>query len=59
MSRVYVFNDYGGPETEELIERAVPEPGPGEILVEVRAAGVNPVDCPTRHRAVGPIGARA
>lgn len=44
MSKVYVFNGYGGPDGQELIDRPVPEPGPGEMTVEVRAAGVNPVD---------------
>lgn len=53
MSRVYVFTEYGGPETEALIERPVPEPGPEEILVEVRAAGVNPVDWKIREGLLG------
>ncbi|WP_432560328.1 NADP-dependent oxidoreductase [Granulicoccus sp. GXG6511] len=53
MSRVYVFGEYGGPETEALIERPVPTPGPGEILVEVRAAGVNPVDWKIRAGLLG------
>lgn len=53
MSRVYVFTEYGGPETEALIERPVPEPGPEEILVEVRAAAVNPVDWKIREGLLG------
>lgn len=53
MSRVYVFNDYGGAGTEELMERPVPEPGPGEILVMVFAAGVNPVDWKIREGLLG------
>ncbi|OIJ68707.1 NADP-dependent oxidoreductase [Streptomyces mangrovisoli] len=44
MPKAYVFTRYGGPETEELTEIERPVPGPGEILVAVRAAGVNPVD---------------
>lgn len=44
MSKVYVFSRYGGPEGQELINLPVPEPGPGELGVEVRAAAVNPVD---------------
>lgn len=44
MSKVFVFNRYGGPEGQELIDRPAPEPGAGELGVEVRAAGVNPVD---------------
>jgi NADPH:quinone reductase len=32
---------FGGPEVLETIERPNPRPGPGEVLVRVRAAGVN------------------
>jgi hypothetical protein len=42
--QAYVFTRYGGPETEALVEVDRPVPGPGQILVAVRAAGVNPVD---------------
>ena len=34
----------GGPEVLEWTASARPAPGPGEILVRVRAAGLNPVD---------------
>jgi NADPH2:quinone reductase len=34
----------GGPEVLRLTERPVPQPGPGEILVKVAAAGVNRPD---------------
>ncbi len=44
MARAYGFRDYGGPEVGELLDLPIPEPGPGELLVAVRAAGVNPVD---------------
>jgi NADPH:quinone reductase-like Zn-dependent oxidoreductase len=44
MPKAYVFTRYGGPETEALVEQDRPSPGPGELLVAVRAAGVNPVD---------------
>ena len=53
MSRVYVFKDYGGPETEALLDRPIPQPGRGEILVEVKAAGVNPVDWKIREGQLG------
>ena len=33
----------------ELVERPVPEPGPGEVLVRVAAAGVNRPDILQRH----------
>lgn len=53
MSKVLVFTDYGGPERQELIEREVPEPGPGEIVIQVMAAGVNPADAKMRQGLFG------
>lgn len=53
MSKVYVFTGYGGPETQQLIERPVPTPGPGELAIEVRAAGVNPADWKIREGQLG------
>ncbi len=35
---------FGGPEVLELRDIPTPKPGPGQILVRVRAAGVNPYD---------------
>lgn len=42
--RVVVAERQGGPEVLSVTERPAPEPGPGEILVEVVAAGVNFMD---------------
>ncbi|MFC6158266.1 NADP-dependent oxidoreductase [Kribbella jiaozuonensis] len=36
--------EFGGPEVLRVIEAERPVPGPTEVLVEVHAAGVNPVD---------------
>jgi NADPH:quinone reductase-like Zn-dependent oxidoreductase len=46
--KAYGFIRYGGPETEALLDLPVPEPGPGELLVRVSAAGVNPADWKVR-----------
>ena len=53
MSKVYVFTDYGGAGNQQLIEREAPQPGPGEIGVQVHAAGVNPVDWKRRQGLLG------
>lgn len=44
MSRAVVATDFGGPEVLELIDVPDDPPGAGEIAVDVRAIGVNPVD---------------
>lgn len=44
MTQAVVATGYGGPEVLELVDVATPRPGPGEVRVEVRAAGVNPFD---------------
>jgi NADPH:quinone reductase-like Zn-dependent oxidoreductase len=58
--KAYVFTRYGGPETEALGEVDRPVPGPGQILVAVRAAGVNPIDWKLRagYRPAGATGER-
>ena len=47
--RAFVLTRYGGPESAELRDVPKPEPGPGEVLVKVQAAGLNPVDYKTRE----------
>lgn len=46
--RAFVFTRYGGPEATEMREMSRPLPKAGEVLVRVRAAGLNPVDFKTR-----------
>lgn len=52
MSKAYGFDSYGGPETETWFDRPVPVPGPSELVIEVRAIGVNPVDYKIRGGAM-------
>lgn len=52
-SLVLVARAYGGPEQQALVERDVPAPGPGEVLVRVRAAAVNPADVKRREGLFG------
>ena len=42
--RALRFSRHGGPEVLEVATIDVPEPAAGEVLVRVRAAGLNPVD---------------
>lgn len=42
-------HQFGGPEVLELHEVATPKPGPGQILVRVHGAGVNPYDSYMRN----------
>ncbi len=44
----------GGPEVLTLVERPVPRPGPGQILIRLRAAGVNRPDALQRAGAYAP-----
>ncbi len=44
MSTVVVAAAYGGPEALSVRAEPLPEPGPGQVRVAVRAAGVNPID---------------
>jgi NADPH:quinone reductase-like Zn-dependent oxidoreductase len=39
-----VASAYGGPEVLSVVESRLDDPAPGEVLIEVRAAGTNPVD---------------
>ncbi|MGW7543755.1 NADP-dependent oxidoreductase [Streptomyces sp. NPDC054770] len=49
MPKAYVYTRHGGPETEAFADVDRPVPGPGELLISVRAAGVNPVDWKLRN----------
>jgi NADPH2:quinone reductase len=47
--RAVVYRETGGPEVLQLVERPVPEPGPGEVRVAVALSGVNPTDWKSRR----------
>jgi NADPH:quinone reductase len=47
--RSALYRRTGGPEVLELVERPVPEPGPGEVRVRLQRAGVNPTDWKSRR----------
>jgi NADPH:quinone reductase len=50
-ARKWIAVDFGGPEVLRNIEVDVPDPGPGQVTIDVRAAGMNPADA--KHIAPG------
>ena len=46
--KAVVFDAFGDPDVLHVAEVEVPEPGPGQIRIKVRAVGVNPVDSSIR-----------
>ena len=42
--KAVVFNQHGGPEVLHYEDVADPKPGPGEVLIEVKATSINHVD---------------
>ncbi|MFJ8478150.1 NADP-dependent oxidoreductase [Kitasatospora sp. NPDC094011] len=54
--RAIVQREFGGPEVMRLAEVERPEPLSGEVLVRVKAAGVNPVDVAVRAGAFPLLG---
>lgn len=46
--RAVVLHEYGGPEVLAVERLTLPQPIPTEVQVQVRTAGVNPVDVKTR-----------
>ena len=43
------FSRFGGPEVLEIVDLPDPHPGPGQVRIAVRAAGVNLSDCKKRQ----------
>jgi len=43
------FSQFGGPDVLEIVDLEDPHPGPGEVRIAVRAAGVNPSDWKKRE----------
>ena len=42
--KAILVREFGGPEVMQIGEADVPEPEAGQVLVRIRAAGINPVD---------------
>ncbi len=46
--KAIVVTEFGGPDVMRVAEVPDPSPGPGQVVVRIRAAGVNPVDAYVR-----------
>ncbi|MFE7173411.1 zinc-binding alcohol dehydrogenase family protein [Streptomyces sp. NPDC057616] len=46
--RAVEFQEYGGPEVLKVVETEIPEPGPGQVSVDVAYTGVNFADLKAR-----------
>jgi NADPH:quinone reductase-like Zn-dependent oxidoreductase len=42
--KAVVFNQHGGPEVLQYVDVPNPRPGPGEVLIEVKATSINHID---------------
>lgn len=46
--RAVEFQEYGGPEVLKVVDRDIPEPGRGQVSIDVAYAGVNFADLKAR-----------
>ncbi|MDZ4268348.1 MAG: alcohol dehydrogenase catalytic domain-containing protein, partial [Mycobacterium sp.] len=53
MTRTVVARAYGGPEVLAIQDIELPAPGPGQVLLDVCAAGTNPIDYKLYSGAMG------
>jgi NADPH:quinone reductase-like Zn-dependent oxidoreductase len=53
--KAVVYTEFGGPEVLHVAEVDKPVPGPGQVLLAVRRAGVNPIDHKLRANALRPM----
>jgi NADPH:quinone reductase-like Zn-dependent oxidoreductase len=49
MPKAVRFNEYGGVDVLQVVEVARPAPGPDELLIRVKAAGINPGESKIRQ----------
>ena len=49
MPKAVQFDQYGGVDVLKVVDVPRPEPGPGQVLVQVKAAGINPGEAKIRE----------
>jgi NADPH2:quinone reductase len=50
--RALIVPEFGGPEVLRISDQPVPTPGPHDLLIEVRAGALNPIDYKVRRGAL-------
>jgi len=55
MSKAVRYNEFGGIDVLDVVEVDQPVPGPGEVLVQVKAAGINPGEAAIRTGAFNEV----
>jgi NADPH2:quinone reductase len=53
--KAYVIRQFGDPSVFEKADVATPQPYPGQVLIEVKATSVNPLDCKIRQGKLAAI----
>ncbi|AGZ41126.1 NADPH:quinone reductase [Actinoplanes friuliensis] len=53
--KAITYRGNGGTDVLELVDRQVPDPGPGEVRVRIAVSGVNPTDWKTRSGVTNPL----
>jgi NADPH2:quinone reductase len=53
--RAIVYSEKGHSSVMRLVERPVPEPGPGQVRVRIMRSGVNPTDWKARAGLTAPM----
>jgi NADPH2:quinone reductase len=53
--KAIIYSETGDPSVLRLVERDVPEPGPGEVRVRIHFSGVNPTDWKNRSGSARPL----
>src|SRR5580698_9700924 len=54
MMKAVRFSQFGGPEVLEIVDLPDPHPGPRQVRIAVRAAGINPSDWKKRQGLMDP-----
>ena len=53
--KAQTYQQYGDTSVLELTDQPMPKVGPGEVLVKVKAAGINPVDWKVMSGGLDPM----